>query len=290
MKYTLPTDSAERKDVPLVGGVIRYFPAALAGVARHSLAGNRKHNGDAPLHHARGKSGDHEECAARHLLDLQDLRAAFDRTVNVSNSPAGEYDRVTAAMLAEVDALAWRALALSQELHETYGGAPLAPGARLPEPPVVLIDYSYECPREPVDGNRLCRATSPDGDETCLQNTLHTGAHVGTYTNWPSLPDLPDAIRGPAGADWREPVPLPPPDQRGCPEGYYRATWPKVTKVPGHDYPAVWISKDGTNWYANPDSHEDEVKGKALLKPFKSEAQARAGYWEWKDLQTALSG
>ena len=36
------------------------------------------------------------------------------------------------ALLNEASQLAWRALIWSQELHEKYGGAPLAPGARLP--------------------------------------------------------------------------------------------------------------------------------------------------------------
>ena len=114
---TLPTDSAARKQIPLLSGVLRYFPAALAGVAQISQAGNDKHNPGEPLHHARGKSMDHGDCLLRHLVDLQDHLAA------------GE----SVAALSEADAIAWRALALSQELHERYGGAPLAPGARLPK-------------------------------------------------------------------------------------------------------------------------------------------------------------
>ena len=68
MKMTLPTDSAERKDVPVFSGVVKYAPAALAGVARISKAGNDKHNPGERMHWARGKSADHLECAARHLL------------------------------------------------------------------------------------------------------------------------------------------------------------------------------------------------------------------------------
>lgn len=125
MKTTLPTDSEARKAIPLVGGVLRYFPAALAGVAKHSKAGNDKHNPGEELHHARGKSNDHAECILRHLMDLQDLQAHISRTAEKRQS---EID----AVLAEANALAWRALALSQELHERFG-APLAPGAKLPE-------------------------------------------------------------------------------------------------------------------------------------------------------------
>ena len=119
---TLPTDSAERKRIPLHAGLFKYFPAALAGVALVSQEGNEKHNPGEPLHHARGKSMDHEECILRHLMDLQDHLAAYQRQETYDVGP----------ILAEAGAIAWRALALSQELHERYGGAPLAPGARVP--------------------------------------------------------------------------------------------------------------------------------------------------------------
>lgn len=116
MQTTLPTDSAARKEYPLFRGLLRYFPAALAGVAQHSKQGNDKHNPGEDMHHARGKSSDHADCIVRHLIDLADMEAS-DASVRL--------------LLTEVNALAWRALALSQELHEKYGGAPLAPGARL---------------------------------------------------------------------------------------------------------------------------------------------------------------
>ncbi len=121
---TLPTDSAERKEYPLLDGCLRYFPAALAGVSRTSKLGNDKHNPGQPLHHARGKSMDHGNCILRHLIDVQDLLVQNERSIL---TPTG-----VAALLDEASSLAWRALALSQELHERFG-APLAPGAKLPE-------------------------------------------------------------------------------------------------------------------------------------------------------------
>lgn len=119
MKMTLPTDSNERKNLPLVSGCLNYFPAALTGVSRISKLGNDKHNPGEPLHHARGKSTDHPDCVVRHLMDLQDLLAFKERGTNITNQQ----------ILDEVSCLAWRALALSQELHERFG-APMAPGAK----------------------------------------------------------------------------------------------------------------------------------------------------------------
>ena len=128
MKMTLPTDSAERKRHPLFSGVLKYAPAALAGVAKISIDGNDKHNPGQPLHHARGKSTDHPDCVLRHAADVADIEAHIKR--NFDNDPEVWYKSEDAqALLTEVSQLAWRALMWSQELHERYGGAPLAPGA-----------------------------------------------------------------------------------------------------------------------------------------------------------------
>jgi len=140
-KLTLGEDSSDRKNIPLHSGCYTYFAAALAGVARHSKIGNGKHNPGEPLHHSRGKSSDHADCIARHLMDIADMRAR--KVVHTEEE--------TAALLTEANALAWRALALSQELHEKFGGAPLAPGARLPaaEPEFKLTpevgSYTKKC-------------------------------------------------------------------------------------------------------------------------------------------------
>lgn len=118
---TLPTDSKERKGYPLFSGVMRYFPAALAGVAHTSQLGNDKHNPGEPLYHARGKSTDHADCILRHLTDTADLLAAFER---------GDPSVTKEQILAEASSIAWRALAYSQELYEKLDNAPLAPGAK----------------------------------------------------------------------------------------------------------------------------------------------------------------
>lgn len=125
LNLTLPTDSESRKEYPLLRGCLRYFPAALAGVALVSKQGNDKHNPGQELHHSRNKSGDHGDCIVRHLLDVQDLLAQLDQVERSALTPKGAQE-----LLTEVSSLAWRALAYSQELHEKYGNAPLAPGAK----------------------------------------------------------------------------------------------------------------------------------------------------------------
>lgn len=128
MTQALPTGSAERKAVPLARGVLDYFPAALAEVARLSQAGNDKHNPGEELHHARGKSTDHADCIIRHLVDrgIVDPDDGFLHEVKV----------------------AWRALALLQESLEARG-APLARGAREP----TLCDLVKSCGYIPVLGS-----------------------------------------------------------------------------------------------------------------------------------------
>lgn len=114
----LPVESKERKNIPLCRGVLDYFPAALAYVAQISKAGNDKHNPGEDLHWARGKSTDHADCIIRHLVD----RGKIDPEDNLRHSGK----------------VAWRALALLQEELEA-AGAPVARGARVPEPETVKV-------------------------------------------------------------------------------------------------------------------------------------------------------
>jgi hypothetical protein len=108
-RQTMPTDSVARKNTPICTGVLDYFPAAIAAVARISKLGNDKHNPGQPLHHARGKSMDHADCAARHLVD----RGIIDPDTGESHTAEA----------------AWRILALLQEEEEARG-APRARAAR----------------------------------------------------------------------------------------------------------------------------------------------------------------
>ncbi|HEY9462777.1 MAG TPA: dATP/dGTP diphosphohydrolase domain-containing protein [Vicinamibacterales bacterium] len=107
----LPTDKQARKDTPVCSGVLDYFPAALAEIARVSKAGNDQHNPGQPLHWARGKANDHSDCIVRHLME----RGTID----------DDGQRHSAKM-------AWRALALLQEELEAEG-APMARGGKSAE-------------------------------------------------------------------------------------------------------------------------------------------------------------
>ena len=109
--FVLPTDSEERKQIPIFSGVLNYFPLAIAAVARVSRRGNDKHNPGQPLHWARGKSMDHADCIARHLIDIETIDPA-----------TGEYE--------DAKALAWRALAKLQELEEKRLGKPYSRGSK----------------------------------------------------------------------------------------------------------------------------------------------------------------
>jgi hypothetical protein len=122
----LPTDSAARKEIPLWEGVMAYFPAALVAAARVSHLGNQKHNPGEELHHARGKSMDHTDCIARHLVDYQALKA------QAHTAAEGSWAGCSAVSEAEehLGNLAWRVLAYVQTELEGMGRAPLPPRAR----------------------------------------------------------------------------------------------------------------------------------------------------------------
>lgn len=97
----LPHNGDARKQIPITTGVLDYFPAAIAEIARVSKAGNDQHNPGKPLHWAREKSNDHADCITRHLIE----RGTRDV----------DGQRHTAK-------LAWRALALLQEEIEAEAG------------------------------------------------------------------------------------------------------------------------------------------------------------------------
>jgi hypothetical protein len=111
-------DSANRKRYPITTGFLDYFPDAIQAAAEVSFVGNLKHNPGEPMHHARGKSSDHADCIARHMVE----RGGFvDEVID------GKVYRIRHSA-----ALFWRAGALLQEELEAEGLVSLPRGAKLP--------------------------------------------------------------------------------------------------------------------------------------------------------------
>lgn len=101
----LPGDSEARKNIPMMRGLLDYFPDALAAVAQLSVYGNEKHNPGEPLHWSKGKSNDHADCVVRHLMERGRWDYSFGPDKGVRHSTAA----------------AWRALAnLQIEIEESH--------------------------------------------------------------------------------------------------------------------------------------------------------------------------
>ena len=90
----------QRKEAAVHVGFFAYFPDAIALVARHSVRSNEKHNPGQPVHWARGKSADQNDCIARHTLAI---------AANPEAKEDGAYEIVSRA---------WRAMAALQEWAE----------------------------------------------------------------------------------------------------------------------------------------------------------------------------
>lgn len=71
-------EAQKRKETPVFSGVLLYFPKALKYVSQVSLAGNRQHHPDAPLHWDKSKSTDEADALARHLIDMGSDGKAVD--------------------------------------------------------------------------------------------------------------------------------------------------------------------------------------------------------------------
>lgn len=80
----LPTDAQERKAIPIYTGFIKYFPDAIAEVARVSLKGGIQH-GQTPetLHWDRTKSKDELDAMMRHIIDGDWAQVAWRAMANL---------------------------------------------------------------------------------------------------------------------------------------------------------------------------------------------------------------
>ena len=93
----LPTDPGERKKLPIGTGVLKYFPLALAEVAKASVVGNKQHLAGEPLRWDRSKSSDDFDAMIRHAIQLDDPD---------ENG------------VSHVGAMMWRALAVGEKILE----------------------------------------------------------------------------------------------------------------------------------------------------------------------------
>jgi hypothetical protein len=96
-------NAKERKERPVVTGVLDYFPNAILEVAYCSYVGNDQHNPGQPLHWDRSKSTDEADALVRHLA----ARGSLDDD-GVRHSAK----------------VAWRALALLQKEIESECDVP----------------------------------------------------------------------------------------------------------------------------------------------------------------------
>lgn len=65
----VPVSSEDRKATPIATGLLDYFPDAIVELARLSYDANEQHNPGEPVHWARERSDDHDDCAMRHFMD-----------------------------------------------------------------------------------------------------------------------------------------------------------------------------------------------------------------------------
>lgn len=66
----LPEDAADRKNIPVYSGFIKYFPDAIVAISRLSLVGGIQHGQTREtLHWDRSKSTDNKDALMRHLIE-----------------------------------------------------------------------------------------------------------------------------------------------------------------------------------------------------------------------------
>lgn len=93
-----PTEATTRKKIPMVRGLLDYFPDALIAVAALSAVGNEQHHPGTVVHWDRSKSTDEADSCVRHLME----RGTVDTDGQRHSAKA-----------------AWRALALLQREIES---------------------------------------------------------------------------------------------------------------------------------------------------------------------------
>jgi len=87
-------DSAERKRFPVYSGFIKYFPNAMAMVARISYDNNQKHSpGATEVTWNRAVSGDELDALCRHLIDKDWGNLAWRAMAQLEKAIEGGYGK-----------------------------------------------------------------------------------------------------------------------------------------------------------------------------------------------------
>lgn len=152
----------DRKEYPLFSGLLAYFPNALAEVSSLSKKGNDQHNPGEPMFWARWKSTDHADCLLRHLVD---------------------YDKEDTDGVLHATKVAWRALALLQELLEKKRGYPAPRGVRDRSEPEFV---SHHFRATPVDPSALCHDYTTEEEEPApeAKGTLYDWSKAPKWAMW----------------------------------------------------------------------------------------------------------
>lgn len=102
----LPQDAKARKAIPVYSGFVKYFPRAMAEVAKISKEGNDQHNPGKLLHWDRSKSGDELDALLRHILEGDWGQVAWRAMANLEKhlelKEAKEIDPVLMKRIREV--------------------------------------------------------------------------------------------------------------------------------------------------------------------------------------------
>tara|TARA_E500000305_G_scaffold92393_1_gene80455 strand:+ start:132 stop:422 length:291 start_codon:yes stop_codon:yes gene_type:complete len=89
----LPSDSQERKNIPVYSGFVAYFPRAMSAVAHHSWVGSEQHHPGTPVHWDKSKSQDELDAMMRHLLEEDWVAVAWRAMANLERKLEDESRR-----------------------------------------------------------------------------------------------------------------------------------------------------------------------------------------------------
>lgn len=108
----METDKNKRKQMPVYSGVLKYFPDAIAEVAKVSWAGNQQHHPNKPLHWDRNKSTDELDALTRHLIEAGKIdtdgmrhsaKVAWRALANLQKELENESNRMDKTKVEKID-------------------------------------------------------------------------------------------------------------------------------------------------------------------------------------------